>query len=86
MVALAEELLVTSLLELLVSAIEMTLSLRPNTIGSETRIARMARGFFDSTTSKFNYTRRYRVNTNFLREIVPSDTLFCLVTKSSVNF
>ena len=77
-VALAEELLVSllviSLLELLVSAMEMTLSLRPNRISPETRIAGMTRGFFASTTSNFNYTRIYRVTANFLREIVSGDT------------
>jgi hypothetical protein len=64
MVALAEELSVISLLELLVSAIEMTLSLRTNKTGPAI-IAGMTGGFFESTTSKVNYTRRYRVNTNF---------------------
>jgi hypothetical protein len=75
MVAPAEELLVTSLLELLVSAIEMTISLRPNRIGPETKIAVMTRGFFASTTSNFNYTGRYRITANFLGEIVSNDTL-----------
>jgi hypothetical protein len=82
-VALAEELLaillVISLLGMSVSAIEMTLSLKPNRIGPETRIAVMTRGFFASTTSRFNYTRRYIVNTNFSGEIVSNDKLCFLL-------
>jgi len=68
--ALAEELLVsllvTSLLEVLVSAIEMSISLRPNRTRPAARIARMTRGLFTSTTSKFNYIRRHRVRQSFL--------------------
>ena len=76
MVALVEGLLVTSLLELLVSAIEMTLSLRPNRIDPAAGIARVTRGFFVSTTTRFDYTRIYPVNANSLQEVVTSDTLY----------
>lgn len=76
--AFIEDLPVTSFLELLVSVIEMTLSLRKNRIGPTTGIVGMTRGIFTSTTSKFNYTRRYIVNANFSGTIISNDELYFL--------